>query len=70
MVLILATIGVATYPLHGIYKSVLVFAKPSTQQSIILARRIEFSYLTLKARKDGLEDQVVMQDFAALGGKK
>ncbi|KAK6217964.1 hypothetical protein LQW54_003020 [Pestalotiopsis sp. IQ-011] len=61
-----ASIGIAAYPLQGIQKSLWALAKSDTRHSIVLARRIEGSYLAFQARKSGLEDQFVIQSFDAL----
>ncbi|KAI0914163.1 putative sterol glucosyltransferase [Ustulina deusta] len=61
-----ATIGMATYPLQGIYQSIWASARPNTRESIILARRIEGFYLAKKGRGDDMSDEVVMSSFAAL----
>lgn len=61
-----ASIGIAAYPLQGIQKSLWALAKSDTRHSIVLARRIEASYLAFQARKTGLEDQSVIQTFDAL----
>ncbi|OTB07149.1 glycosyltransferase family 1 protein [Hypoxylon sp. CI-4A] len=61
-----ATMGMATYPLQGIYKSIWASVKPTTQQSIILARRAEGWYLAAKARGNGIDDQGVVDYFDAL----
>ncbi|XXH02475.1 hypothetical protein Hte_008851 [Hypoxylon texense] len=60
-----ATMGMATYPLQGIYKSVWASAKLNTQRSIAIARHAEGLYLATKARADGIDDQVVMDCFEA-----
>ncbi|KAF3017109.1 sister chromatid cohesion protein 1 [Neopestalotiopsis sp. 37M] len=65
-----ASIGIGAYPLQGIYKSLWALAKSSTRRSIVLARRIEGTYLAFQARQAGLEDHAVMRDFAALGAKR
>ncbi|ETS86260.1 hypothetical protein PFICI_00088 [Pestalotiopsis fici W106-1] len=65
-----ASIGIGAYPLQGIYKSLWALAKPGTRHSIVLARRIEGTYLAFQARQAGLEDQTVMRDFGSLTRKK
>ncbi|KAL6406718.1 hypothetical protein AUP68_09521 [Ilyonectria robusta] len=61
-----ATMGMAVYPLQGIYKSVWATANSRTRCSIQLAKRIEGRYLTDKAREEGVEDKVVMDIFDAM----
>ncbi|KAI1120431.1 putative sterol glucosyltransferase [Nemania abortiva] len=61
-----ATIGMATYPLQGIYQSIWASARPNTRQSIILARRIEGFYLASKGAENGINDEAVIRSFTAL----
>ncbi|KAI1451287.1 glycosyltransferase family 1 protein [Annulohypoxylon moriforme] len=58
-----ATIGMAAYPLQGIYKSILASVKPNTRRSIAIALHAEGSYLCAQARENGLKDQPVMELF-------
>lgn len=57
--------GIATYPLRGVYKSIWASAKSHTRHSIKTARRSEGSYFAANARGEGM-DQVVMDTFDAL----
>lgn len=57
--------GMAVYPLQGIYKSVWATANSRTRHSIQLAKRIEGRYLADKAREKGIEDKAVMDIFDA-----
>ncbi|KAH7123152.1 hypothetical protein EDB81DRAFT_913302 [Dactylonectria macrodidyma] len=61
-----AAMGVAVYPLQGIYKSIWAATNSSTRHSIQLARRIEGQYLTDKARPEKIHDKVVMDLFDVL----
>ncbi|KAJ9132456.1 Glycosyltransferase family 1 protein [Pleurostoma richardsiae] len=64
-----ATMGMATYPLQGIYKSIWTAAN-SSRDSLKLARRLEGRYLADKCRWKGADDKVVMDIFDALKGGK
>jgi hypothetical protein len=58
--------GIATYPLRGIYKSVWSGVKSGTRHSAELSRRAEGSYLAGKMRHEGVDDRVIMERFNAL----
>jgi hypothetical protein len=58
--------GIATYPLRGIYKSAWSGVKSDTRHSIELSRRGEGSYLARKMRQAGVDDGVIMEKFNAL----
>lgn len=57
--------GIATYPLRGIYKSVWSGVKSGTRHSIELSRRAEGSFLARKMRQAGVDDGVIMEKFSA-----
>lgn len=61
-----ATVGMAAYPLQGIYKSIWASVNPNTQRSISIARRAEGVYLIAQFRTYGLEDQAVMDLFTEM----
>ncbi|KAH7129601.1 sterol glucosyltransferase [Dactylonectria estremocensis] len=61
-----AAMGVAVYPLQGIYKSIWAAANSGTRHSIQLAQRIEGQYLTDKGRPETIQEKVVMDLFAVL----
>ncbi|KAM6504791.1 hypothetical protein FSOLCH5_015281 [Fusarium solani] len=61
-----ATIGSATYPLQGIYKSIWRLANSRTRQAIQKARLAEGKYLADKGRKMGVSDKAIMDTFDAM----
>ncbi|KAI2465968.1 glycosyltransferase family 1 protein [Annulohypoxylon bovei var. microspora] len=61
-----AAVGMAAYPLQGIYKSIWATVKPNTQRSITLARHAEGSYLYEQIRAAGFDDQAVMDLFTTM----
>ncbi|RSM17141.1 hypothetical protein CDV31_004034 [Fusarium ambrosium] len=61
-----ATIGSATYPLQGIYKSIWRLANSRTRQAIQMARFAEGKYLVDKGRERGVSDKVIMDTFDAM----
>ena len=58
--------GVATYPLQGIYKSILYTANSNTRRSVEAALLIEGKYLAERRREVGLGDRAVMERFDAI----
>ncbi|KAI1379579.1 sterol glucosyltransferase [Hypoxylon crocopeplum] len=58
--------GMATYPLQGIYKSIWAATNSKTRDSIRLARQIEGGYMANEGRLKGIDDRVVMDTFDAL----
>jgi pyruvate dehydrogenase complex dehydrogenase (E1) component len=60
---IIAAVGVGAYPLQGVYKSIWAASKSQTRNSIMLARRVEGSYLANSTRTKGIDHQVVLESF-------
>ncbi|KAI6778752.1 uncharacterized protein J7T54_005855 [Emericellopsis cladophorae] len=61
-----AVMGVATYPLQGIYKSILHTAHSNTRRSVEAALLLEGKYLADRRREVGLGDSAVMEHFDAI----
>ncbi|KFA52308.1 hypothetical protein S40293_00619 [Stachybotrys chartarum IBT 40293] len=61
-----ATMGMAVYPLQGIYKSILYTANSKTRHSIEIARLMEGRYLADKGRAKGVSDKAVLERFDAV----
>lgn len=63
-----ATIGSATYPLQGFYKSIWRLANSKARRSIQQARLAEGRYMADRSRARGVSDRVVMDTFDAMMG--
>lgn len=61
-----ATIGSATYPLQGIYKSIWRLANSKVRRAIQQARLAEGKHLAERGRAKGVSDRVIMDAFDAI----
>jgi hypothetical protein len=61
-----ATIGSATYPLQGLYKSIWRLANSKARRSVQQARLAEGRYMADRSRVRGVSDRVMMDTFDAM----
>lgn len=64
-----AVMGMTTYPLQGMYKSLLYLSNSKTRHAIQLARHAEGRYLVEQRRSRGMSDKSVMNSFTELKDK-